>query len=96
MKQILAVVALLTVGMANAELTGEEAYNNFSCAACHGLAGNSTNPNHPKLNGQFSKYIQSQLKAFQSGKRDNPGMRHFATIAEGFEEAIGDYLENAK
>ena len=39
--------------------------------ACHGLAGNSTIPNYPKLAGQGEGYILKQLQEFKSGVRDN-------------------------
>ncbi len=39
------------------------------CAACHGVDGNSINPEFPKIAGQTPGYIADQLAAFQSGKR---------------------------
>jgi cytochrome c553 len=39
------------------------------CLACHGLNGNSTNPEWPNLAGQNAAYIAEQLKAFRDGKR---------------------------
>lgn len=45
-----------------------------TCAACHGPAGNSANPEWPKLAGQGSRYTYEQLKAFKEGKRVNPLM----------------------
>jgi cytochrome c553 len=44
------------------------------CVACHGADGNSSNPVWPKLAGQNAPYIVSQLKAFETGARDNPSM----------------------
>ena len=45
------------------------------CGACHGAGGNGgVNPAWPKLAGQGSKYIQAQLTAFKSGKRENAVM----------------------
>ncbi len=44
------------------------------CAACHGPAGNSANPEWPKLAGQGSAYLYTQLKRFKEGKRVNPLM----------------------
>lgn len=41
------------------------------CAACHGLDGNSANPEWPSLAGQHEGYIVSQLNAFQAGARQN-------------------------
>ncbi len=42
-----------------------------SCAACHGLRGNSVNPEWPKLAGQHPKYIFAQLQAFKQKQRVN-------------------------
>ena len=42
-----------------------------TCMGCHGLAGNSTMPNFPKLAGQGEGYILKQLQEFKSGERDN-------------------------
>lgn len=45
------------------------------CGACHGAGGNGgVNPEWPKLAAQGSKYIQAQLVAFKSGKRNNAVM----------------------
>lgn len=39
------------------------------CAACHGVDGNSTDPQYPKLAGMDQEYLMRQLRAFASGKR---------------------------
>lgn len=44
------------------------------CAACHGPGGNSANPAWPKLAGQHAAYLREQLKAYQSGARQDPIM----------------------
>lgn len=45
------------------------------CTACHGPGGNGAiNPAWPKLAGQSSAYIASQLAAFKAHKRNNPIM----------------------
>ncbi len=44
------------------------------CAACHGMDGNSTDPQYPKLAGQQATYIFRQLELFKSGVRKNPIM----------------------
>ncbi|NNF66721.1 MAG: cytochrome c4 [Gammaproteobacteria bacterium] len=41
------------------------------CAACHGVDGNSINPEWPSLSGQHPSYIVQQLKAYKSGDRAN-------------------------
>ena len=44
-----------------------------ACAACHGLDGNPTDPQYPRLAGQSERYIAHQLALFKSGER-NTGM----------------------
>ena len=41
------------------------------CAACHGPAGASSNPEWPKLAGQSSRYTYEQMLKFKSGARKN-------------------------
>jgi cytochrome c553 len=43
----------------------------ITCAACHGVDGNSLNPEWPSLAGQHESYIVKQLQAFKSGARQN-------------------------
>ena len=45
-----------------------------TCVACHGPAGNSANPEWPKLAGQGARYIYDQLNWFKGGQRVNPLM----------------------
>jgi cytochrome c553 len=42
-----------------------------SCAVCHGLAGISSQPATPHLAGQPAIYVNEQLQAYRSGKRQN-------------------------
>lgn len=48
------------------------------CGACHGMDGNSTDPQYPRLAGQSEQYIAGQLEQFKSGKRVNAIMAGFA------------------
>ena len=45
-----------------------------TCAVCHGLDGLSKNPEAPNLAGDNPEYLIKQLKAFQSGGRQNDQM----------------------
>lgn len=45
-----------------------------ACAACHGVDGNSPNPEWPDLAGQHPTYLFNQLQAFKAGVRENPLM----------------------
>jgi cytochrome c553 len=40
-----------------------------TCAACHGMDGNSVNPQWPSLAGQNETYIVKTLNAFKNGSR---------------------------
>ena len=40
-----------------------------TCAACHGLDGNPTDPQYPRLAGQSERYIAHQLALFKHGER---------------------------
>ena len=55
-----------------------------TCVACHGVDGNSVNPEWPSIAGQHSPYIVKQLKAFKSGARQNPLM---SPMAAGLSDA---------
>lgn len=44
------------------------------CTACHGVNGNSANPEWPNLAGQNAAYIREQLGMFKARKRANPIM----------------------
>ena len=50
------------------------------CAACHGLDGNSSDPQYPKLAGQHEYFIATQLVAYKSGTRPNVVMTSFAAM----------------
>ncbi len=39
-----------------------------TCAGCHGVDGNSANPEWPKLAGQYANYLEKQLREFKEGK----------------------------
>ena len=51
-----------------------------TCSACHGMDGNSLNPEWPNLAGQGEAYLVRQLKAFHSGQRQNVLMSPMAAI----------------
>jgi len=43
----------------------------MTCVACHGVDGNSVNPEWPSIAGQHETYMIRQLKAFRDGTRQN-------------------------
>jgi cytochrome c553 len=51
-----------------------------TCAACHGVDGNSVTPDWPMLAGQHASYIVRQLRAFKDGERTDVTMKPFADM----------------
>lgn len=52
------------------------------CMGCHGLDGNSANPEWPSLASQHVSYVQKQLKHFKAGERQNPLMSPMALMLQ--------------
>lgn len=44
------------------------------CQVCHGVDGQSKNPEAPHISGQVESYIIKALKRYQSGERQDPQM----------------------
>ncbi|HTV49681.1 MAG TPA: c-type cytochrome [Steroidobacteraceae bacterium] len=64
------------------------------CTACHGPAGNSTNPQWPKLAGQNAVYINQQLQLFKAAVRNNAVMMPMgATLSDKDMHDIAVYYE---
>lgn len=80
MKRIL--IALAALGMvatsSAADIKAGGAKAAEICAACHGADGNSTDPNNPRLAGQYPDYLAKALRDYQSGARVNAIMSGFA------------------
>lgn len=63
------------------------------CAACHGLDGNSSDPQYPKLAGQHAAYTANHLELYKSGERENAIMAGFATVLSSEDmQDIGAYF----
>jgi cytochrome c553 len=63
-----------------------------TCAACHGVDGNSVNPVWPKLAGQHESYLVKQLLYFTDGERDNSTMKGMAAgLSEQDREDLAAY-----
>jgi cytochrome c553 len=50
-----------------------------TCVACHGIDGNSVNPEWPSIAGQHESYLIRELKEFRDGERQNVLMSPMAT-----------------
>ncbi len=75
-------VAALTAGTAQGQEGSVEAgrAKSATCAACHGIDGNSVTPDWPMLAGQHASYIVRQLQAFKNGERTDVTMKPFADL----------------
>jgi cytochrome c553 len=58
------------------------------CTACHGVNGNSTNPEWPNLAGQNAAYIREQLAMFKGRKRINEIM--YPIVAQMSDQDFAD------
>lgn len=67
-----------------------------ACAGCHGPSGAGVPIQYPLLAGQFSEYIEAQLKAFRSGERANDPNRMMRTTASRLSDpeikAVANYI----
>ena len=63
------------------------------CSACHGMDGNSTIPNYPKLAGRHPDYLVREMKEFISGARKSDIMSPIlATLDPDDFKALGAYF----
>jgi cbb3-type cytochrome c oxidase subunit III len=63
------------------------------CGACHGMDGNPSDKQYPKLAGQNEAYIARQITLFQTQKRANAVMMGFAaTLSQQDMHDIGAYF----
>jgi cytochrome c553 len=68
------------------------------CQGCHGEDGISINPMCPSLAGQFPRYIEKQIRDFQSDKRVDPIMTGMAAMIAERQDAkdIAAYFSSRK
>ncbi len=74
---LISLLSLTSVVRAEGDAAAGQA-KSATCAACHGVDGNSVNPEWPSLAGQHSQYIVKQLKAFKGGVRKSDVMAPMA------------------
>jgi len=68
-----------------------------TCAACHGMDGNSSNPIWPSLAGQHAEYILKQLQDFKNNKRENAQMSPMAVnLGEQDMQDLAAYFSTQK
>lgn len=96
-KLLLIALTGLSLGVAGAAVAAGDAAAGKAkspvCASCHGLDGNSVNPEWPSLAGQGAEYIVKQLADFKSGARVNPTMSpQAANLSEQDMQDIAAYF----
>ena len=71
-----------------------------ACASCHGPTGAGIPAQFPRLAGQHSKYVLSQLKNFRSGDRANDGGKMMQVIARKLTDqemkAVAEYINGLR
>ncbi len=80
-----------------AEVTADPAMAPELCVACHGVDGLHQIPEAPNLAGETNIYIDTQLKAFRTGKRENEIMSPIAADLTDEEiRAVADWYAGVK
>ena len=74
---------------------GDQAKGLPACAACHGPAGAGIPAQYPRIAGQFTEYLEAQLKSFREGARSNDANKMMRMIAlkmtDAEIKAVADY-----
>lgn len=77
---------------------GDWSKNMPACFACHGAAGAGIPPHFPALAGQPAAYLRAQIKAWQTGRRDNDPQGLMKSVADAMSDAeidaVSVYLEH--
>lgn len=67
-----------------------------ACASCHGPNGAGMPAQYPRLSGQHAEYLETQLKAFRSGARENDPSASMRGVAGRLSDreiaAVADYI----
>jgi cytochrome c553 len=75
---------------------GDQAKGLPACAGCHGPTGAGIPAQYPRIGGQFSEYLEAQLKTFREGSRANDPNKMMRMIAlkmtDAEIKAVSDYI----
>ena len=75
---------------------GDQAKGLPACAGCHGPAGAGIPAQYPRIGGQFSEYLEAQLRSFREGTRTNDANKMMRMIAIKMTDAeiraVTDYI----
>jgi cytochrome c553 len=89
---VLAFASTQVLATGNAENGKQKA---ATCFACHGVDGNSVDPQYPRLAGQYNLYLQRVLHEYKDGGRDNPIMKGMvATLSDQDIKDISTYFSS--
>jgi cytochrome c553 len=81
---IIPLLLLVSIGLKVVEAGGELPTGKIkaesACQTCHGIDGIGTMAGVPNLSGQKKEYMVTQLKAFQSGRREHNQMSIIAQM----------------
>jgi len=69
-----------------------------ACAGCHGPSGNGLPALYPTIGGQFSDYIEAQLRAFRDGSRHNnePMAQIAFRLSDPEIKALADFVQGLR
>ena len=73
------IIAAGFIGTAHAGDAEAGQAKSATCAACHGVDGNSMAPTFPKIAGQGERYLIKQITDIRDGNRAAPTMTPFVT-----------------
>lgn len=96
-RQIADLAAWFASQQATATLAADPSAAPETCIACHGADGIGLTEEVPNLAGESNIYIDTQLKAFRSGKRVHPVMSAIAAdISDDEIRAAADWYASVK
>ena len=71
-----------------------------ACAGCHSPTGAGIPSQYPRVSGQFSEYMEAQLKAFREDQRKNSPANQMQDIAKKLTDteikAVADYMAGVR
>jgi cytochrome c553 len=90
----LALAMLLVTGVASANGDAEAGKTKAAtCQACHSVDGNASDPQYPRLAGQYADYIARALHEYKNDERKNPIMKGFsATLSDADIDDLAAYF----
>lgn len=96
-QQILDLAAWFSGNKVTVDLAADPAAAPEACVACHGADGLAQRPDAPNLAGETNIYIDTQLKAFRSGRRVHEVMTPIAQdLTDEDIRAVADWYAAVK